>query len=199
MGVLDQFRSIKRGLKLQPADMDIRKLFPMFAPASFFESDGWPGPYILPGADGVGVTWALDLPGGGMRYLDRSMRAHWEAIDVDWKASALANLSDATKDRLFTHGLGRKNGGLFAVVMMHADGWGPSRLLLREALQRTFPEGYRVSVPEMSCGFALSRELDDAEEATITGIIAKCFGDGTRPLAPGIFEPDEILPNWSAV
>src|SRR5206468_733448 len=67
MGFLDQFRSIKKGLKLQPAEMDVRKLFPMFAPASFFESGKWPGPYILPAAEGVGFTWALDLPAGGMR------------------------------------------------------------------------------------------------------------------------------------
>ena len=107
-------------MKLQPAEMDVRKLFPMFAPASFFESGKWPGPYILPGAEGVGFTWALDLPAGGMRYLDQSMRAHWEAVDVDWKAAALANLGEASK-RLFTHGLGRTNGGLFAAAMMHPD------------------------------------------------------------------------------
>jgi hypothetical protein len=199
MGLLDQFRSAKKGLQLHPADIDIRKLFPMFAPASFFKSGGWPGPYILPGAEGVGVTWALDLASGGMRYLDQSMRAHWDAADVDWKTAALANLQDASKERLFTHGFGRKNGGLFAVVMMHPDGWGPSRLLLRDALQQVFPQGYRVSVPEMSCGVAMSRELEEKEEATITGLIAKCFGEGTRPLAPGIFEPDEVLPNWSVV
>jgi hypothetical protein len=199
MSVLDQFRSIKKGLKLQPADMDVRKLFPMFAPARFFESGGWPGPFVLPGAKGVGVTWALDLPSAGMRYLDQSMRAHWEAVGVDWKAAALANLGDASKERLFTHGLGRKNGGVFAIAMMHADGWGPSRLLLRDALHQIFPEGYRVSVPEMSCGFAISRELEETEEATIMGVIEKCFGNGTRPLAPGIFEADEILPNWAAV
>jgi len=54
--------------------------------------------------------------------------------------------------------------------------WGPSRLLLREALQQLFPEGYRVSVPEMSCGFAISRELEEREEATTKDVIAKCFG-----------------------
>ena len=169
----------------------------MFAPAGFFKSGGWPGPFILPGAEGVGVTWALALPDQGIRYMDQSMRAHWEAVDVDWKAAALANLRDASTERLFTHGLSRTNGALFAAAMMHADGWGPSRLLLRDALQQIFPEGYRVSVPDMSCGFAISRELEETEETTIAGIVAKCFGEGTRPLAPGIFEPDEILPNWS--
>src|SRR5882724_2169300 len=101
MGLLDRFRSIrsiKKGLQLQPADMDIRKLYPMFAPASFFQSGRWPGPYILPGAEGVGLTWALELPAASMRYLDQSMRAHWEADGVDWKAVALANLDEISKE-----------------------------------------------------------------------------------------------------
>jgi hypothetical protein len=199
MGILDQLQSVRKGLNLEPSGMDIRKLFPMFAPASFFATGDWPGPFLLPGAAGVGLTWALDLPGGGMRYLDQRMRKHWDGIEVDWKAEALANLKEATKDRLFTHGIDRKKGGLFAAAMVHPDGWGPSRLLLVDALQKTFPEGYRVSIPEMSCGFAISRQLDAEEEEAIAGMIGKCFTGGTRPLAPGIFEADEILPNWSAI
>lgn len=199
MGVVDHFQSIQKGLNLHPTEMDIRNLFPMFAPASFFKTGGWPGPYLLPGADGVGITWALTLPDQGMRYLDQRMCAHWEVEGVDWKAAAFANLREATKERLYTHGIARKKGGLFAAAMMHPDGMGPSRLLLRESLQQLFPEGYRVSIPEMSCGIALSRELDAEEDAAIRDIIGKCFGDGTCPLAPGIFEPDEILPDWSAV
>jgi ribosome modulation factor len=39
--------------------------------------------------------------------------------------------------------------------MMHPDGWGPSRLLLREELEKAFPEGYRAAIPEMSCGLAV--------------------------------------------
>jgi hypothetical protein len=115
------------------------------------------------------------------------------------KIAAVANLGEASKDRLFTHGLKRKNGKLFSVAMMHPDGWGPSRLFLSNALEQLFPEGYRVAVPEMSCGIAISRELEEEEEATVMGMTARCFKDGTRPLAPGIFEPDEVLLNCSGV
>jgi hypothetical protein len=171
----------------------------MFTPASFFKLDNWPGPYLLPGAHGVGLTWALALPDQAMRYLDHRMRAHWEVDEVDWKAAALVNLRNASKERLYTHGLARKNGGLFAAAMMHPDGWGPSRLLLHDALEHVFPEGYRVAIPEMSCGFAISRNLDETEKLAITDVIAKCYVGGTRPLAPGIFDAGEILPDWSSV
>jgi hypothetical protein len=190
----DQVKNLRRGLDLAPSAMDIRKLFPMFAPASFFATGQWPGPSEALEASGVGMTWALDLEGGGMRYLDRPMCAHWEGEKVDWRAAALDNLRAATKD-IFTHRLGRKDGsGVFVGMMMHPDGWGPSRLLLCEALEKVFPEGYRVAIPEMSCGLAFSRRLDHEEEAAVMGIVAKCFQGGTRPLAPGIFEAREILP-----
>ena len=42
---------------------------------------------------------------------------------------------------------------------------------------------------------AMSRRLDREEEAAAKDIVAKCFQGGTRPLAPGIFEAQEILPN----
>jgi hypothetical protein len=82
--------------------------------------------------------------------------------------------------------------------MLHTDGLGPSRLLLTDALQQVFPEGYRVAVPEMSCGIAISRNLESPEEGTVEDIVTKCFGDGNRPLARGIFEPEELVPDWGA-
>ncbi len=190
----DQVKSVRRGLDLAPSAMDIRKLFPMFAPASFFAGGKWPGPFETLAARGVGLTWALQLDGGGVRYLDRAMCTYWEGEKVDWRAAALANLRAATTD-IFSHCLRRKTGGVISLgALMHPDAWGPSRLLLREALEEVFPEGYRVAIPEMTCGFAISRWLDPEEEATITGVVARCFQKGTRPLASGIFEPEEILP-----
>jgi hypothetical protein len=199
MDVADQVRSLQTGLALQPEEMDIRKLFPLFAPASFFETGGWPGPFVLPAAKGVGITWGLDLGEGGRRYVDRTMGAHWQELGVDWKAAALTNLVHASSERLYTHGLTRTNGELFAVAMLHTDGWGPSRLLLTEELERLFPEGYRVAVPEMSCGLALSRKLEMSEEATVYDIVAKCYGEGNRPVARGIFDPAEMTVDWGAV
>ncbi len=76
---------------------------------------------------------------------------------------------------------------------MHPDGWGPSRLLLRDSLAKAFPEGYRVAIPEMSCGVAISKRLDADEERVVNDLVAKCFQEGTRPLAPDIFEAEEIL------
>jgi hypothetical protein len=199
MDIADQVRSLRTSLDLQPDHMDVRKLFPMFAPAGFFETGGWPGPFVLPAAKGVGITWALDSGEGGHRYLDRTVSAYWEESGVDWQSAALANLRNASVERLYTHRMIRTNGELFAVAMLHTDGWGASRLLLTDALQQLFPEGYRVAIPEMSCGLAISLNLEGTEQGTVQDIVAKCFGDGRRPLSRGVFEPQELVPDWAAV
>ena len=106
-------------------------------------------------------------------------------------------VTQASVQRLYTHRLTRPNGKLFAVAMLHTDGWGPFRLLLDGAPQKIFPQGYRVAIPEMSCGLAISRQLEGPEQTTIEDIGAKCFGDGSRPRARGIFDPEELLSSGS--
>jgi hypothetical protein len=78
--------------------------------------------------------------------------------------------------------------------MMHPDGIGPSRLLSRDRLAKLFPLGYRVALPEMGCAFAFSVDVDASEMAKLRRLIENCFRDGTRPLAPGIYMPDDLLP-----
>ena len=122
------------------------------------------------------------------------MCVHSESEKVDWKRCAFENLRAATQ-KLFTHEFGRKTGpGLFLGAMMHPDGWGPWRLLLRDSLAEAFPEGYRVAIPEMSCGVAISKRLDSDEARVVKDLVSKCFQGGNRPLVPDIFEADEILP-----
>ena len=71
---------------------------------------------------------------------------------------------------------------------------GPRRIADVEHL----PAEQRVAVPEMSCGLVISRNLEGPEEGTVEDIVTKCFGDGSRPLAQGIFEPEELVPDWAA-
>ncbi|MEO8028726.1 MAG: hypothetical protein ABI823_19755, partial [Bryobacteraceae bacterium] len=179
-----------------PGAIATQNLFPVFAPASFFERGGWPGPYAKCAAPGVGLTWAIALPHHGMRYIDFGISQHWTAANVDWKAIALENLRKASR-KIYTHGMGRLDGSPYAVAMMHTDGWGPSRLLLGEGLQKLFPEGYRVAIPEMSCGFAISNHIDAEQEDTIHRALEQCYKHGTRPLAPGIFDASAIVPDLS--
>ena len=187
-----EIRNVRQSLDPPPEQAQISSLLPLFVPASFFATGLWPGPVELLAATGVGLTWALEQPGQTTRYLDYGFVTHWNAQGIDWKREALANLWRASKSRLWTHELRRPSGQIYAAFLMHDDGYGPSRLLLSGAWNQVFPAGYRVALPEMSCGLALSLDADAGEEERVRQIVAESFHEGTRPLAPGFFTPAEL-------
>jgi hypothetical protein len=129
-----------------------------------------------------------------MRYVDRGVAHYWDDRGTDWKAVALRNLAEHTNQNPGTHEYQRVDGTRYAIAMMHEDGIGPSRLLLRDHLSQIFPKGYRVALPEMSCGLAFARDLERSEEAKLQDTIDRCYGKGSRPLAHKIYDPEDLLP-----
>src|SRR5262249_55630038 len=135
-------------------------LVPIFVPVSFLGPQ-WPGPYWLFRAEGIGLTWTVLGEGMVVRCLDRAMQQHWEQQGIDWRTVALENLKRRSSGEhpFATHSLGEDPKHPFAVAMMNPDGIGPSRLLLKDVLQRIFPQGHRFAMPEMSCGLAFALTL----------------------------------------
>jgi hypothetical protein len=188
-----QLSEMRKGLALRPGEMNIHDLVPVLAPASFL-TPRWPGPHIRLRTPDIGLTWGLVLPGNTMRYLNFSMQRHWEASGIDWRAAAMQNLRDRSQPQVATHTYQRSGGEVFSTAFMHRDGLGPARLLLREQLDLQFPRGYRVAIPERSCALAFLQDLKGDEFGMINGLIADCYKNGTRPFAPGIYDPDDLLP-----
>ena len=188
-------RQLREDVNLRPDQIDIGELLPIFVPSSFFLFGNWPGPYTLLRAKEIGLTWSVCMPNQTMRYIDHDMQQHWESQQLDWKALAIRNLTRKTNEtpagvREFRGPAGET----YSIAFMFEDGYGPSRLLLRGGLAERFPAGYRVAMPEMSCGFAYAKNLREAELATVQGVIDQCYRNGTRPLAPGSYDPDDLLP-----
>ena len=192
MGAVDQVQMLRVA---RPVN-SLEQLFPVFTPASIFESGRWRGPFERLGASGVGLTWAIDAGRGGIQYLDDRTSRRWEIDGIDWRTAAMRNLRRQS-GKLYTHALGHRRGHAYGIAMMHADGWGPSRLLLHRELQSIFPYGYRVAIPERSCGVAVAENLAPDEQKAIEELVQTCFLNGARPLSPGIFGAHEILSSWS--
>lgn len=188
-----ELEALRAGLSLAPSDLPIEGLIPVFVPSSFFTLGNWPGPYELLAVPGLGLTWSVLQPEQTMRYVDREVQAHWESAELRWRERAMQNLRDLSGAEPWTHEFRRDDGSLYAVGMMHADGTGPSRLLLRDHLEEAFPEGYRIALPEMSCGLAISASAMSPERAKIDRIVAQCFQSGTRPLVANIHDSALIL------
>lgn len=189
-----QLDSLREGLRSPPEGLEIAQLFPLFVPSTFFELGNWPGPYASLRASEVGLTWFVKLPDQCMRYVDNAIAQYWDNEGIDWKQRALLNLAEQTGENLATHEFRRTDGEPYAIAMMHGDGIGPSRLMLRDNISSIFPDGYKVALPEMSCAFAFSVQMDRIELNQIQKLIDACFDKGTRPLARGIYAPEELHP-----
>ena len=174
-------------------DGDIGDVLPVFIPASFVEDAVWPGPCIVLPAGGVALTWAVPLPGENLRYLLHETQREWEAQSFDWRARALQNLRELSEDPLGTGALFRENGDTWLISLMYPDGLGPSRLLLSDELERVFPKGYRVALPERDRAFAFARDLDREDADTVENLVERSYSGSGRPLSLRIFEPAELL------
>jgi hypothetical protein len=189
--------ALKKGLALKPKELPISQLFPSFAPASFFESGKWVGPYELLRVPGLGLTWSIEQPEQTMRYLDRDTAAYWSRAGIDWREHSLQNLARRSNPTFGTGGFVREGGppsAYYALLFMHDDGYGPSRLLFGKWLDQIFPQGYLVALPERSCGIALAADALPEERAKIEDLIGSCYRDGTRPLVPGLHSPALLVP-----
>jgi hypothetical protein len=192
-----QIKAMQASLELPPERVDVEDLRPILVPSSFTRPE-WPGPISLLRGQGLALTWAILQPAQTMLYVSRALASFWEQHQVPWRETAFNNLSASTEP-LWTHKFTRESGEPFAVAMQHPDGIGPSRLLLRQALDKAFPLGYEVAAPEMSCAFVLSTTATAEERHRITEAIHHCYVQGTRPLAAGLFAPDELTANASGL
>ena len=175
-------------------DRDIAAVLPVFIPSSFVRNaGGWPGPCEVLPAGGIALAWAVTLADATTAYVLHETQREWEGQGIDWKARALRNLRELSPEPLGTGALFRDNGETWLISLMYPDGLGPSRLLLAEQLQRIFPKGYRVALPERSRGFAFAADLDHVDADTVESLIRSSYSKGERPLSCGIFEPNDLL------
>jgi hypothetical protein len=194
MDPIAQLQELRKAVDTAPADIKISNLVPVLCPAQFFAEGKWFGPFQRLHNPDIWLTWCVMTPQQTMRYVDFRMQEFWDAKGLDWRALALANLAEHTDvEKPATHAMWNEAGEIRSLMFMHADGMGPSRLLLRDRIGKLFPKGYRVAVPERSSGMALSVDLEESELATLRGVIDGCYRKGTRPMIPRIYEADDLL------
>jgi hypothetical protein len=174
---------------------DIDSLLPILAPATFFDQGLWPGPHQLLRVPGLGLTWGFDLPGNVTSYLTHDRANELDRRGIDWRAQSLANLA-ARSDPVFSTGVFERTDGKsghLALIFMHEDGLGPSRLLFAEQIGQFFPQGWHVAMPEMSCGLAIATDVSPQDHEKISGVIDTCYKNGTRPLVLGMHDPGLLV------
>jgi hypothetical protein len=141
------------------------------------------------------LTWALldrNSP-ECIRVVTAAMVAVWKAEGIDWQQRAVINLKVASRE-LWTHRKLRQDGSIGMAIMMHDDGFGSSRILLRGYLQQQFPAGYYVAIPDRRIGIVTPRNLSLRERQETEETIESYYNTGSTPIGSQLFAPEDLIP-----
>jgi len=177
----------------QANELDLHNVLPVFVPAALVASEDWKSSFRDLRAPGVALAWAARGVDNIQRYMSCETQRKWEAQGIDWGARAIENLRAGSREPLGNGALFRDNGETWLISLAYPDGLGPSRLLLTEELVRIFPKGYRIALPDQNRAFAFARDLDAEDADTVENLVERSFSNSARPLAPGIFEPGDLV------
>jgi hypothetical protein len=170
--------------------VNLEAVRPLIVPAEYVTA-GVPAVFDTLLSPNLVLTW-VELPSdGAMVYVTPSRAAKWDRIRPGWRTAALDVMRRTDAGRPWTHEKRRTDGALEWVAMMHDDGLGSSRLLFEPELQRTFPAGYLVALPDRSCGMAIAQDADLAE---VRRMIARMHADATTPMIADVLEARELRP-----
>jgi len=138
------------------------------------------------------MSWSVLHPDQAMVYVNRERAHAWERDSINWRERALDNLRRLSSEQLWTHEKRDAAGRLLWAAMMHDDGLGSSRLLLRRELLSTLKGDYKVGLPDLSCALVvpLAAGLANLEEAA--EMVREMFHGATTPMLGDLLDPAQL-------
>ncbi|NKJ44755.1 hypothetical protein [Novosphingobium sp. SG720] len=164
---------------------DLDHVYPIILPGEILDLD-WVGPCIPINETPFALAWAEVRDGNAWTYVSFAMADWWNGKGLDWQRMAFQNLRNASE----LGANGEKldcEGRPFMKVMLQADAFGPSRLLIPGLFQHELGAAYQVAIPERTCAVAHRSELTVSEASDVEGVIKGCFAHGTEPMSPERF------------
>jgi hypothetical protein len=127
------------------------------------------------------------------REVTVEMVTAWEDAGINWQQRAIINLKVASRE-LWTHRQLRPDGSLLMALMMHDDGFGSSRILLSGYLQRHFPAGYYVAIPDRRIGIVTPRNLSVSERQETQDLLQSYYDRASVPIGLQLIAPEDLIP-----
>ncbi len=174
------------------------RLMPLIIHSTCLDSKLWDAPYQpLPLRD-YSLSWAIVERNarGRVAYQDLTaeMVSVWENEGIDWQQRAAINLKVASQE-LWTHQKLRQDGSIVWAIAMHNDGFGSSRVLLSLYLDKYFPEGYYVAIPDRSIGIIIPNNLSMTEMQETQDLLESWYDSAAAPMSPHLFAPNDLTPD----
>jgi len=188
----DSIPAVKRALEAGNRRTDIELVFPIIVPRSYFAHRNWPGPYAVIRFASLAMTWTILHPEQTMVYVNHDRAAVWEQEGVAWREQAHVNLQRASAGSLWTHEKRADDGRLLWAAMMHSDGLGSSRLVLRAELAAALNGDYRIGIPDRSCGIVIPVTSGEANMAEVAALVRNMYTGATTPMMSELLSPDDL-------
>ena len=178
-----QLEQMRSDLDLDSTSFPADDLRPVLIPSPILEAGDWVGPYHhfpdLP----LSLTWVFLRPQHTMRYLSTKAAAAFDAKGVNWRATARLALVKEFENHPWTHEFRSETGDVEAVGLLHADGLGPSRLIMCRALARHFGEGFLFFAPERYSAFVLSANASAKVRDNVGRAVHQYFSGADVPMS----------------
>jgi uncharacterized protein YtpQ (UPF0354 family) len=165
-------------------------IFPVIVPRSYFASGAFTACHLDLRHPDLGVTWVeIDGP-HSMTYVNPVRQAQLASSIMELHELAMQDLREAghpvTHEKVVEK-------TCWWLALNHDDGLGSSRLLMLDELRKAVPRGFRLAIPERSCGFLVPNGREGASLAEATALISRCHSAGAIPVLDSLFEPDCFL------
>lgn len=183
--------------------INLEYLYPLIVPENYYLPGTWDLPhYNLIASDFI-MTWVSFRGDAPMIYLTQDEYQFLTETQSGWEQRTFENLRHLTNENEYfcTHfQQSDQSKKLAYIAFMNQDGIGSSRILLSGELEKLFPNGYFVAMPDRSCGFAIAKDAPEHELNEVKQLIKNMFEGATTPMSSNLFNSSDfkLIDNWVA-
>lgn len=180
---------------------ELENIYPMIVPSSYYTPGVWELPHFSFPNSKYALTWVFFKSERSMSYIKREEFDHLNANTADWQQISFENLRNSLDEEEGFYQRFREDkvlNRLSFLIFSNYDGIGSSRILFSNELEKAFPEGYKIAIPDRSCGIVISNTISDEEEVVLKTVIDEYYGCTGTAMSKLIIPPEDFsLPrNW---
>ncbi|MBX0289677.1 hypothetical protein K3G63_04465 [Hymenobacter sp. HSC-4F20] len=160
-------------------------LHPLIVPREYIENSTWDLPHLPLPNDEFILCWVEYSE--AMVYLDRDGYNELNQSGLNWQQQALDNVRQSAyfhryrKDNVVT---GQPE---WIAFLNDEDTISSSKVLLHYELERIFPSGYSVVIPDRACGIVVSNECSDETLAEVVQMVRNMYNGASVPMSQTFF------------
>jgi len=161
-------------------------LHPLIVPLEYIEDGSWDLPHLPLPNDEFIMCWVEYSE--AMVYLDRAGYDELENSGLPWQQQALENVRQSAYFHQYRKDNPATGQPEWIAFLNDEDTISSSKVLLRFELERIFPAGYSVVIPDRACGIVVSNECSDETLGEVVQMVNGMYANATTPMSTTFFD-----------